>query len=243
MLRFTIFILGMILCWDQALATFALTKYQAYGVLISSPVRKRAVQRVVLTYTAVNTDTDLDIGDDSGTFWTAAKADATYGAMATNALSHIQKIVANADSLSLVGGLDAYAKEGADYTYHVYTSAASSGGGASETMTVTGLAATDTVLSVTQSTKGANNTAVTGWSGLALNAIDIDWTADPGAGAKVDVLVRRTATGYTSTYSQAIQNKRPNITFVSGGAPTSAIIILEWDLSNEKPALFADYGI
>jgi hypothetical protein len=81
---------------------FALTKFQARGVDIAGPSNKRGIQQVVLNITGAAADVDLDIGDDAGTFWTAAKADSTYGSLATKALEVLQNIVANASSLVAV---------------------------------------------------------------------------------------------------------------------------------------------
>jgi hypothetical protein len=52
--------------------------------------------------TAAAADVDLDVGDDSGTFWTAAQADSTYGALATKALAVLQDIVSVSAALVAV---------------------------------------------------------------------------------------------------------------------------------------------
>jgi hypothetical protein len=394
---------------------FALTKFQAFGKLIDSPISKRYIQQVVMTITQANTDTALDIGTNAGTFWTAAKANGTYGAVASSAYDKMIQIAANAESfLNLGGTITDYPQvEGQNYDYGViesaasvggspkesmtvtgllasdtvlavtpsvvsgtqkkiqykYTSAASAGGAASETLVVTGLLAsdtvlavtpnevgaslkkirytfestagaggaateimvltgllaTDTILAVTQKTVGANSlpllgyttlandaltcvwsanpgagavvlvavertVAATGYypivkySNLANDALKIYWPENPGAGAKVDVYVERTITiaGYLpivafdtpgantlnvhwsqdpgagakvkvhyrraastagATYSMAISNKRPNITFVSGGAPTSSVLYLSWIVADEKEAVFCDLAL
>lgn len=67
---------------------------------------------------------------------------------------------------------------------------ASAGGGATEALTCTGLTATDIILAVTQRVAGANNTAITGYSGLGSNALTVGWTGDPGSGAIVRVTVK-----------------------------------------------------
>ncbi|PJA14905.1 MAG: hypothetical protein COX66_11200, partial [Elusimicrobia bacterium CG_4_10_14_0_2_um_filter_63_34] len=72
-----------------------------------------------------------------------------------------------------------------------FDSNVSLGSAAIEVMTVTGLAATDTILAVTQKTAGANNTAITSFSTLAADKLTIGWTGDPGAGAVVTVTVKR----------------------------------------------------
>jgi hypothetical protein len=51
---------------------FALSKFKAYGLKTQGPTRVLGQQVVELHITAANTDTDLDIGDNSGTFWSAA---------------------------------------------------------------------------------------------------------------------------------------------------------------------------
>jgi len=71
----------------------------------------------------------------------------------------------------------------------VYTSTAGAGGAATEAMVLTGLAASDVILSVSQKTKGANNLPLLGWSTQAANALTGVWSADPGAGAVITVLV------------------------------------------------------
>ena len=71
----------------------------------------------------------------------------------------------------------------------VYTSSAGAGGGATEAMTLTGLAAGDTILSVCQKTNGANDLPLLGYSTQATNALTGIWSADPGAGAVIVVSV------------------------------------------------------
>lgn len=75
-----------------------------------------------------------------------------------------------------------------------YTSSASAGGAASEAMTVTGLAAGDTILAVSQKTAGAGTGKnLIGWSTQAANALTVTWDANPGAGAVIVVLVQKAA--------------------------------------------------
>ncbi len=72
-----------------------------------------------------------------------------------------------------------------------FDSSAGSGGAASEAMTVTGILSSDTILSVTQKTKGANGLAMISYSTLVNDGLTVEWTADPGAGAVVTVSVKR----------------------------------------------------
>jgi hypothetical protein len=78
---------------------FALTKFEARSIDIASVTYKRGIQQVVLDITGTTADVDLDIGDYSGTFWTAAVANATYGTLASNSLTVLQQIVAQAAAL------------------------------------------------------------------------------------------------------------------------------------------------
>ena len=72
-----------------------------------------------------------------------------------------------------------------------YDSAASLGGGVSETVTVTGLGVSDTILAVSQKTAGANGTAPIAFGSPALNSLSVTWTANPGAGAVLRVYVKK----------------------------------------------------
>lgn len=72
-----------------------------------------------------------------------------------------------------------------------YSSAATAGGAATEAVVVTGLGATDAILAVTQKTKGANSLPLLSWSTQGANTLTLIYSADPGAGAIVDVLVKK----------------------------------------------------
>lgn len=79
---------------------FALTGFRAYGVEIQSVSKKRGVQRAELHITAAATDIDLDIGDPTGTFWTAVGA-TTIG---DGALETLQQIATKSTELTQVQG-------------------------------------------------------------------------------------------------------------------------------------------
>lgn len=81
---------------------FKLTGFHARGVDVAGPSYKRGIQQVVLTIEATAADVDLDVGDDSGTFWTAAEADSTYGSLATKAKTILNNIVDQASKLVAV---------------------------------------------------------------------------------------------------------------------------------------------
>lgn len=90
----------------------------------------------------------------------------------------------------LVQALDAAATTVTD-KIKTFTSTAGAGGAATEAMVLTGLLATDTILSVTQKTKGANSLPLLGYSTQAANALTGIWSANPGAGAVIVVTVLR----------------------------------------------------
>lgn len=110
-------------------------------------------------------------------------------AISTSQVALLNKIGAQAANAP-VGGV----KLGDLLNIQVYTSSAGAGGAATEAMTLTGLAAGDTILSVSQKTKGANNLPLLGWSTQAANALTGIWSADPGAGAVIMVVVLKAAT-------------------------------------------------
>jgi hypothetical protein len=75
-----------------------------------------------------------------------------------------------------------------------YLSAASVGStGATETLAVTGLEATDTILAVSAAVVGATpaNCAVSAFGAPGAASLSVTWIGDPGAGAKVLVLVKK----------------------------------------------------
>ncbi len=72
----------------------------------------------------------------------------------------------------------------------VFTSNAAAGGGASEALTVTGLKATDTILSVQHISGGTATVAVTGWNTQVTDGLTVQFAIDPGAGALVQVVVQ-----------------------------------------------------
>ena len=110
-------------------------------------------------------------------------------AISTSQVELLNKIGAQAANAP-VGGV----KLGDLLNIQVYTSSAGAGGAATEAMTLTGLAAGDTILSVSQKTKGANSLPLLGWSTQAANALTGIWSADPGAGAVIMVVVLKAAT-------------------------------------------------
>jgi hypothetical protein len=104
---------------------FALTGFASYGVNVVGPSQKRGIQRATLYITGLVTDVDLDLGDDSGTFWTEAQANSTYGELATKALDVINKIEDRSTSLiavkseQLIDRLQVAVAAGTSYTLAV----------------------------------------------------------------------------------------------------------------------------
>lgn len=74
---------------------FALTSFVADGIRFSGPGPYRATEQYILTITGAVTDVALDLGNATGTFWTAATGNATYGEMAVQVLAQIDSWVDN----------------------------------------------------------------------------------------------------------------------------------------------------
>ena len=104
---------------------FALTGFASYGINTAGPSQKRGIQRATLYITGLVTDVDLDLGDDSGVFWTEAQANSTYGELATKALDVLNKIEDRCTSLlavkseQLIDRLQAAAAAGTSYVLTV----------------------------------------------------------------------------------------------------------------------------
>lgn len=88
--------------------TFALTSFFADGVRFSGPGPIRATQQYTFGITAAVSDVDLDLGDVTGTFWTAAQANATYGEMALQVLTQIERLYAQYSSVRDIFTPDLY---------------------------------------------------------------------------------------------------------------------------------------
>jgi hypothetical protein len=142
---------------------FAVTKFMAYGVQIESPVKRRTVQRAVLTITGANSDVAWDLGTLAGTFWTSAIAHATYADVAKAALAMLTTIGANALSFDRVGG----------------------------------------------------------------EILNTYWCAAAASG---------------NAYTMTIANGLPIITLETAHAPTSTVLILEWEMNPDVVAQYADIG-
>ncbi len=245
--------------------TIALTSFIADGVEVDEAVTKRFRQRAIFTITAANTDVDIDIGDYTGTFWTAVGG-SVVGAKALLAIKDINtrarcfnklggsgvadRVQADASQTS-VRTLSSAASSGgagsealtvtglvaatdtilavtpktagaAKYQFKTFTSAATAGGGATEAVVVTGLATTDIVVSVTQKTAGIDSLPLLGWSTLASNAITGIWSADPKAGAILQVNVLRTGAPAIQAWSTLIND---GLTVVWAADPGAGAVV------------------
>jgi hypothetical protein len=67
---------------------FALSEYKAYGLDISEPVQKRAIQIFEMTLSGLAADVDLDLGDVAGNAWSAIDNTA-LGLAAKNAFTEV----------------------------------------------------------------------------------------------------------------------------------------------------------
>lgn len=141
--------------------TFALTKVTAYGTEASEPLQKRFVQTLILEGTAAATNVAYDIGNYTGTFWTAvgSTAPGTYGLKAVKDINIAARTFMSAEGIGLLGYVQADASVPQVLSI---LSAASAGGAAAEAYTVTGLASAaggDTILSVVPEVASATGRA------------------------------------------------------------------------------------
>lgn len=98
---------------------------------------------------------------------------------------------ANKDAVGGYAGLDGSGKlASSQLPIVVIDSAASSGGSATETMTFTGLLATDTILALTLKAPGSSGGLI-GFANQANDALDVSFDVDPGADAVVRAAVLR----------------------------------------------------
>jgi hypothetical protein len=227
---------------------FALTSFKAYGVEAEEPLNKDYRQFLELNLTGLATDVDLDVGDyTSGTFWTAI---GTSSDPAKALLAALQAIQIRAKSFNGVSGVGLAGKQqvgGPGITS--LDSAASVGGAATETLTVTGLLTTDDIKAVTQFQKGASGTALIDFGDAngqcsVAGQLLAEWTGNPGAGAKVRVTFLRTTTtpgaGQYVLTLDSTHTQIPNILFASGNAPLTYSLVFEWTLkANEIPVQVA----
>ncbi len=157
-------------------------------------------------------------------------------------------------------------------------------GSATPNATVTGLATTDTILSVVQHVKGENSLPLLGYGTVSADTLPLTYSADPGANGTITVAVERAATvdSYTPVsygaptadtltvtyganpgagakvevtvyrpsavtpiageYAYTVTTHLPSFTFVSGSAPTTQKLRLEWTLPDGVEPVVLDLG-
>jgi hypothetical protein len=128
-----------------------------------------------------------DLGVSAGTFQIVPDVADTIGGQPTFTLLN------DGDYVTLVStaGDWAIVAQGSSKQDVLLTSDPSVGGGISETLNVTGILLSDTIISATQSVAGGNNTALTAYNILGDGIMNAQWSGDPGAGAIVNILVKR----------------------------------------------------
>jgi hypothetical protein len=229
--------------------TFQLQAYKAKAILYAGANRNFTEQQMDFLIVSANTDVNLDIANDTsgslGTFWTAVTADATYGTLATNALATMQSIVSNCSRFrsAMSEALISRTKIGSGAFQTLVSSSIPSG--TSVNAVVTGLLATDTIVSVDQSVANANSVTPVAWGTPAANALPLTYASTSGTGGAVSVLIFRgtgTLTIYPGQYGLSLSNHLPLITFNSGTAPTTQILTLSWRMQDGVLPINADAG-
>lgn len=219
---------------------FALVNFNAYVMEADEPLVKKRLQRVKLKITGLNTDVAYDFGACTagglGTFWTAVSG-TEPGASCLKVFQDVQTKVESflgIYSEQIANKARVYATSSPVASY---LSAASAGGGATETYTVTGLAVGDTVIAVTPAITSPNAVYTKAYGAVGAASLPVTYSGDPGVGAKVKVTVLKAAgTGFAAgSYNFAMDATNthiPSLTFISGDAPTTSIFVLDWELPN-----------
>jgi hypothetical protein len=88
--------------------SFQLVGFKSFGVRTSGDTRQHTYQKALFAINAANTDTALDIANDTtgslGTFWTAVTTDSTYGTLGSQALTQVQAIINQVYKLISIAG-------------------------------------------------------------------------------------------------------------------------------------------
>lgn len=127
--------------------TFSLTKFRCYGIEADEAISKRNKQIAVFNISSANTDTDLDIGDYTGTFWSAV------GSSMRGALLSIKQIQTRADSFLGISGssIAGYVQSNlSESQVHNYVSLPIDGSGSYQDISIPGLLTTDLAISINQ---------------------------------------------------------------------------------------------
>ncbi len=202
---------------------FALSSAKVFPLETEASFRSTFPHIAIIGLTAANTDTALNLA-------TLAAADTTYG-------PYITELLNKADKLLGYFFLESQRSSGA--VVKALDSSASAGGAATETLTVTGLLTTDTILGATIVEDGANSVYIReAAKTCAVNGQYVmTFSGDPGAGLELRVLVLREGGAANGTdHVLSGTAAAPVFTFAGGGdTPTALTLCL---LVNIKK----DYG-
>lgn len=218
--------------------TFALTKVTAYGIEASEPLQKRFRQVLILEGTAANTNVSYDFGNYTGTYWTAVGG-TQPGISALKAVQDIQIKALAFLSASGIGLDGRTATTATDPVVMALTSAVYAGGSATPTLTVTGLKTTDTILGAQQRAANGNSLPLIGTAAACTvnDQYGVTYSADPGGSGTVKVIFSRAAAntvaaGQYQLSMDGTNTNLPDILFLSGDAPTTYKMVLEWVLKD-----------
>lgn len=183
---------------------------RVYPLEVETPFRLPAPHVLECQLTAAASDTALNLA-------TLAAADTTSGPYIKTLLEKAEKILEYRffESSQLVPGSVSYLE-----------SSATAGGGATETLTVTGLPADAIVLSIQRRT-GGNAVSVVGYGAVSANSIaSVVFSADPGAGAiaRVAYLSATPGARYTNHVFSGTANA-PVFTFAGGSSTPTALTL------------------
>lgn len=220
----------------------ALLSVRGYGVEAEEALNKRYRQFLILKGTGLNTDITHDYGATGGTFWTAVGGTEP----GTTALLALKDIIKRGEIFLDAQGTAIAGKQRTDASRTIITkldSAATAGGAATETLTVTGLLTTDVILAVTPFQKAGTsaNTPVIDYGDATGNCttngqLPVELLGNPGVGALYRVALSRTSTTpEAGTYILTMNGTSlivPDLLFLSGDAPTAWAICLSWVLKD-----------
>ena len=207
---------------------FGISSVRAYPVVAESPFRGKSIMHMVeVGLTASASDSSLALA-------TLAASDSDGAALKT-LLARAAKI----EHVAIPGLVEA-----SQYPVLKYDSAASAGGAASEAYTVTGLAAADEILSVSPLTKGANAVYIRQWTdtGRSVNTLTVEYSGDPGAGAKVRVLARKAAASAPAAGAFSWDGNANTPTFLLPGGTSTPTAFTLYLLIREQPDMDPVYS-
>lgn len=202
----------------------ALTSVKVYPLETEQSMRDNFPHLAEISLTALASDTTVNLA-------TLAAADSTNG-------PYLATLLQRADVITGYFFLEsARAQNGGAANTKTFLSNASAGGAAAEAYVVTGLLATDTVISVTPQTASANTAYIRAYSTLVNNGLTVTYNTDPGANGKVEVSVIRTggvATGSDHVFSGTAS--APVFTFAGGtSTPTVLTLVLGVKIKKDYP--------